>query len=111
MHSPPRNNSFQRYRQPSPPERVFTLLSDGEPILTFAAVRLAEARQLCTENWVREDLKRYKSRGKPLWDGSAKITVRQAAENEIALYQKAAVNKPPEDELLIAFLAELESSS
>ena len=47
-----------------------------------------EARELCGEHWFRNDLKTKKdSAGKPLWDGQAKLTCRNADAAEVITYK------------------------
>ena len=46
---------------------VFTIEIGSTPTLTFEALNLREAHQLCHEHWLRDDLAEAKSDGVPLW--------------------------------------------
>ena len=49
-----------------PFSRIFTLETDGRAILTFEASNASEAKQLCNESWLLDDLKCFTSNGVPL---------------------------------------------
>ena len=53
--------------------KAFTLCVDGRPTLTFSAQRFGEARELCKETWLREDLRSLRSNGKPLCDAQSSL--------------------------------------
>ena len=57
--------------------RVFTLEVDGRPILTFEAGGLRDARQICKEGWLHDDLAELKSGGVPLYTAQSKLSVRR----------------------------------
>jgi hypothetical protein len=52
---------------------VFTIEIGGTPTLTFEAPNLREARELCHEKWLKDDLAEAKSDGCPIvgWGGQA----------------------------------------
>ena len=89
--------------------RCFTLDVGDKPILTFEARSLREARELCYEQWLREDIARLSSNETPIWDGRASLRSRYATEAEAALYRAAAENaeQSPGD-LVLAYLVELD---
>jgi hypothetical protein len=57
---------------------IFTIEIGGTPTLTFEAQNLREVRELCHEEWLKEDLAQARSEGAPLWDGKAKLRARIA---------------------------------
>ena len=90
---------------------VFALEIGGKPILTFEAKNLREAHELCHERWLREDVARLTSNGAPLWDGAAHLRARYASDTEKIFYRQAAkANEPPGDELVLAYLVELDGA-
>jgi hypothetical protein len=56
-----------------PVPAIFTIDIGDTPTVTFEARNLREARELCREHWLKEDLAEAKSGGVPLWDGKAKF--------------------------------------
>lgn len=94
-------------RNPAP--RVFTFSIGDKPILAFEANMFMEASQLCKEKWLHNDLVQLTSNGAPVWDGKAKLTIRNAIESEIAQYvSAAAAAKTADGELCLAYLVELD---
>jgi hypothetical protein len=87
---------------------VFTIEIGGTPTLTFEALNLREAHQLCHEHWLRDDLAEAKSDGVPLWDGKAKLRARIALPDEMALFAEAKNNGQPSDGLMLVYLIELD---
>jgi hypothetical protein len=87
--------------------RVFTLEVDGRPIFAFAASRLSEARQICKEAWLLDDLAALKSGGTPLRAAQSKLAVRPATPEEITVFEQAAPEPP--GEMVLAFLVHLDS--
>jgi hypothetical protein len=91
---------------------IFALEIGGKPILTFEARNLREAHELCHEHWLREDIARLTSNGVPLWDGAAHLRARYASDTEKKFYREAAKgNEPPPDELVLAYLVELDTEA
>jgi hypothetical protein len=86
--------------------RVFTLEVDGRPILAFAASRLSEARQICKEAWLLEDLAALTPGGIPLRTVQSKLSVRPATSEEIIVFEQAAPE--PSGDMVLAFLVELD---
>jgi hypothetical protein len=86
--------------------RVFTLEVDGRPILAFAATRLSEARQICKEAWLLDDLAALTSGGIPLRTEQSKLSVRPATSEEITVFEQAAPE--PSGEMVLAFLVHLD---
>ena len=88
---------------------VFALDVDGKPTLTFEATSTQEARELCNQEWLRADLSLKKSNGSPLCGLDSKLSVRRATADEVEVfYQSAETATTPSDELLLAYLVELD---
>ena len=88
--------------------KIFTLCVDGRPTLTFLAHRFGEARELCKEIWLREDLCSLISNGKPLCDAKSKLTVRAASQEESAEYEKGIDATRPSSDLMLVYLVEID---
>jgi hypothetical protein len=87
---------------------IFTIDIDGKPIVVFEAKQLREAAQLCTEEWLRADLNELTSNGVPLCGIGSKISARMASESERATYQEAAVEATASDDIVFAYLLEID---
>jgi hypothetical protein len=87
---------------------VFTVEVDGRPTVAFEARQLREAAELCREEWFRADLNALSSNGVPLCGIGSKLRARMASEFETAAYQEAAQQAQPMDEILLAYLVELD---
>lgn len=83
---------------------------DGKPTLTFEAKNFPEASELCKEDWLRADLSVLTSNGTPLCTAAAKLTVRRATESESQTYRDADREVQASDDLLLAYLVELDGS-
>jgi hypothetical protein len=88
--------------------KAFTLCVDGRPTLTFSAQRFGEARELCKETWLREDLCSLRSNGKPLCDAQSKLTVRVASQEEGGEYEKGIDPTRPSSDLMLIYLVEID---
>ena len=56
-----------------------------------------QARELFLSESFKQDLTSFKSEGRPLWDGSAALTVRPASEDEIDAFNEALDEEDDED--------------
>jgi hypothetical protein len=90
---------------------VFTIEIGDTPTVTFEAQNLREARELCHEHWLKDDLAGAKSGGVPLWDGKAKLRARTALPEETALFAEAKDNGQPSDGLMFVYLVEVDGST
>ena len=81
---------------------------DGKAIFAFAARNVREASELCKEDWLRADLSVLTSDGIPLCSAVARLTVRRATEPERQNYQDADRQAQASEELLLAYLVELD---
>jgi hypothetical protein len=75
---------------------MFTLEIDGTALVVTNATE-AQAAELFQSEEFKDDLKTLKTDGKPLWNGSAKITVRPANEDEIDAFEEAMSDDGYED--------------
>ena len=87
---------------------VFSLEVDGKPTLAFEAKNTMEARELCKEQWLRADLSSQKSNGIPLCDSNSQLSVRRASVEEATVFSQAAASAKPSDDLVLAYLVELD---
>lgn len=89
--------------------RVFVLLAGDSPILAFAAKNTPEARELCSEPWLRDDLATLTSEGRPIWNGQDKLGVRPGTAEEVALFREADGTGDTE-EILLVYLVTLDGA-
>jgi hypothetical protein len=94
----------------SPLGIVFAMDIDGKPTLAFEAKNVREASELCKEDWLRADLSVLTSNGIPLCTAASKLTVRRATESETQVYRDADWEARVSDDLLLAYLVELDGS-
>jgi hypothetical protein len=90
---------------------IFTIEIGDTPALAFEAQSFREARELCHEQWLKDDLAEAKVDRLPLWDGKAKLRARAALPNEIALFDEAKNNGDPSDGLVLVYLVELDGEA
>jgi hypothetical protein len=88
--------------------RVFTLLVDGRPKLSFEASSVRQAMEIRKEPWLRDDLTSQTSNGIPLCSAKSKLSVRPANVEEAIMFNQAASVAKPSDEILLAYLVELD---
>jgi NADPH-dependent 7-cyano-7-deazaguanine reductase QueF-like protein len=65
-------------------ELIYTILVDGQPVVTLEA-KGREAAELCREEWFRAELSALNSNGEPIC-GTGKLQARTATKEEIAEY-------------------------
>jgi hypothetical protein len=90
--------------------RVFTLEVDGRPTLAFEASGTSEAKQLCKETWLLDDLSLIRSGGISLRTPQSKLSVRLATPGEIAVFEQAAESAKSSDDMVLAYLVALDGS-
>ncbi len=76
---------------------MFTLEIAGTPIVVTNADE-EDARELLESEDFKEDLRSLTADGRPLWDGSAPLTIRPASEDEIDAFDQALDDDSYEDE-------------
>lgn len=59
----------------------------GESIVVFPEADLAAAKEEAATGNVTEALQEFERGGKPVWDGTAALTVRDADEDEVGLFE------------------------
>ena len=88
--------------------RVFTLLVDDRPTLSFEARNTKQAMEIRKEPWLRDDLTAQSSNGIPLCNATSKLSVRPANAEEEIMFNQAASEAKPSDDMLLAYLVELD---
>jgi hypothetical protein len=88
--------------------RVFTLEVDGRAILAFEANNTRQAKQLCKETWLLDDLKVFTSDGVPLCSPASALSVRTATPEETTFFEQAAAAAKLSDDMVLAYLVELD---
>ena len=91
--------------------RIFALEVDGKPTLAFEARTVRQAQELCKESWLHDDLVSLSSDGDPLCAAQSKLSVRPATAAEAAIFRQASETVKPSDELLMAYLIELDADN
>jgi hypothetical protein len=90
---------------------IFTIEIGDTPTLAFEAQNFREARELCHEQWLKDDLAEAKADGIPVWDGKGKLRARSALPEERALFAEAKNNGQPSDGLMLVYLVELDGET
>jgi hypothetical protein len=104
-----RGRMFNGNMKPVLPGAYFTIEVDGRPTIVFHAERLAQARELTHEQWLREDLCRLKCNGEPVCTSTSKLIARYASGEEIAaLAPSAGEAKLNGDEVVFGYLVKLD---
>ena len=89
--------------------RVFTLEVDGRPILAFEASGTKEARQLCQELWLHNDLSISTSGGVRLRTAKSILSVRLASPDEATVFGLVAnMTKNSSEDMVLAYLVDLD---
>ena len=89
---------------------VFVLEINRKTILAFEAISDQEAKEFVQARWLKQDLRRLESNGKPLWDGKAKLKVGFAVGAQVAEVKALLHNASTGTELAIAYLVPLDSA-
>jgi hypothetical protein len=90
------------------PGAYFTIEVDGRPTIVFHAERLAHARELTREKWLRDDLSELRSNNEPLCAPTSRITARVATSEEVVAVHDGVHAKSNGDEIVITYLVELD---
>jgi hypothetical protein len=93
--------------KPQPTRVIYTILADDKPIVALSA-NGREAAELCKEAWFLEELASLKSDGAPLYESGTKLRARPAIEAELIRYQHVSDKAQSSDEILFAYLVELD---
>jgi hypothetical protein len=92
-----------------PQTLVYTILVEDRSVVALDA-RGSEARELCKEEWFREELSRLKSNGEPLYRAGLRIRARPATEEEWARYDRACSAADDRQDILFVYLVDLDHS-
>jgi hypothetical protein len=87
--------------------RVFTVAANNSPLIAFHAENSVEARALCREKWLREDLRKATSAGRPVWDGRTPLALKLASSDEVRTFEQAAAATA--DTQIVAYLIPVDS--
>ena len=66
---------------------VFVVEINGRAVAAFGAGSQSEAEALVNEGFLHEDLMTLKNDGRPLWDGSSEVFIREADPSEVAKWE------------------------
>jgi hypothetical protein len=88
--------------------QVFTLEVDGRPTLSFVADCSKEAQEICKRAWLRDDLSGLSSGGVPICVSQSRLSVRSATGEETAIFEQAAEIARPTNDMVLAYLVELD---
>ena len=86
---------------------IYTILIEDKAMVALQA-RGAEARELCKEEWFRDELSRLKSNGEPLYRPGLRVRARPATEDEWIRYDKACSAADSAEEILFVYLVDLD---
>ena len=89
---------------------MFTLEIAGMPIAITDADE-AEARDIFDSDEFKQDLTAMTSKGTPLWDGRAPLTIRPASEQEVAAFEAPELDVDDDQEgdgLYVTFLVPID---
>lgn len=76
---------------------MFTLEIAGQPIAVLSVASREDAEAWLSDEDFKEDLRALEYDGRPLWDGKATLSVREASEQEVAEAEDA-VSEDDEDD-------------
>jgi hypothetical protein len=84
--------------------RIFTLEVDGRPTLAFEASGTKQAKQICQESWLLNDLSILTSGGVRLRTAKSKLSVRLASPDEATIFAFVANKTSPSEDMVLAYL-------
>ena len=90
-----------------PQTLIYTILADDQPIVAIEATG-TEARELCKEDWFREELSLMKWKGEPLYNLGIQLRARPATEKEWVRYDEASREAGKSKEILFVHLIDLD---
>ena len=93
--------------KPKPQALIYTILADDQPIVAIEATG-TEARELCKEDWFREELSLMKWKGEPLYNLGIQLRARPATEEEWVRYDEASREAGKSEEILFVYLIDLD---
>jgi len=93
--------------KPKPQALIYTILADDQPVVAIEATG-TEARELCKEDWFREELSLMKWKGEPLYNLGIQLRARPATEEEWVRYDEASREAGKSEEILFVYLIDLD---
>ena len=93
--------------KPKPQALIYTILADDQPIVAIEATG-TKARELCKEEWFREELSLMKWKGEPLYNLGIQLRARPATEEEWVRYDEASREAGKSEEILFVYLIDLD---
>ncbi|NOJ42586.1 hypothetical protein [Bradyrhizobium australiense] len=88
--------------------QVFVLDIDRRPTLAFEATSLADAQEICRDADLLTDLAALTSDGVPVCTPSSTLSLRAAAQEEIAAFRHAVDRAPASDQPTMTFLVKID---
>jgi hypothetical protein len=89
--------------------RIFTLEVDGRPTLAFEASGTKQAKEICRESWLLDDLSSLTSSGERLRTSKSKLSVRLASPDEASIFSLAAnTMEDASDDMVLVYLVNLD---
>lgn len=101
-------------REPSQPAdgagslQVFVLDIDRKPTLAFEADGLAAAQEICRDADLQADLTAFTSDGAPVCGPNSALSLRAAAQEEIAAFRHAVERAPASHQPTMTFLIKID---
>ena len=92
----------------SGPLQVFVLDIDRKPTLAFEADGLAAAQEICGDADLQADLTALTSDGVPVCGPNSKLSLRPAAQEEIAAFRHAVERAPASEQPTMTFLIKID---
>jgi hypothetical protein len=93
--------------KPKSQSLIYTILADELPVVVFEATA-PEARELCREEWLIEDLSARKVNGEPIHKRGTRLRARPAVEDEWVRYDKARKAAPHSAGMLLLYLVPID---
>jgi hypothetical protein len=90
-----------------PQALIYTILIEDKAVCALEA-RGSEARELCKEEWFREELSVMKSNGEPVYRPGLRIRARPATEEEWVRYDGACSADDDTEDIVFVYLVELD---
>ena len=91
-----------------PYQRAFVLEIDGRAIVAFHAQKVQDARNMCREEWLRDDINALTSNGAPILTAKSKLRTRVATNDESAILEAAAKVQEDSEEMVLAYLVDID---
>jgi hypothetical protein len=82
---------------------------DGRPTLAFEAGNTGDAKLICKESWLFDDLASLTSGGSSLGSARSKLSVRPARAEEAIVFANVSAKSKPSDDVLLAYLVDLDT--